>query len=100
MNDKERLNEIIIRYKTVKPFEFYNDIGVIAMDEKDKDWPIEQAKKAVISEDYQTNNEQLKREFKNFFGSVEVIKAKQIEVDRKIKDFTKRVYRAFPWVFL
>ncbi|PDM40394.1 MULTISPECIES: hypothetical protein [unclassified Geobacillus] len=37
MNDKERLNEIIIRYKTVKPFEFYNDIGVIAMDEKDKD---------------------------------------------------------------
>ncbi|QPA33409.1 hypothetical protein [Thermaerobacillus caldiproteolyticus] len=45
MNDKERLNGIIIRYKTVKPFEFYNDIGIIAMDEKDKDWLIEQAEK-------------------------------------------------------
>jgi DNA repair exonuclease SbcCD ATPase subunit len=46
MSDKERLNGIIIRYKTVKPFEFYNDIGIIAMDEKDKDWLIEQAEKA------------------------------------------------------
>jgi DNA repair exonuclease SbcCD ATPase subunit len=45
MSDKERLNGIIIRYKTVKPFEFYNDIGIIAMDEKGKDWLIEQAEK-------------------------------------------------------
>ncbi|TRY28494.1 hypothetical protein FOI67_17425, partial [Geobacillus sp. LEMMJ02] len=48
MNDKERLNEIITRYKNVKPFEIYSDTGIISMiqmDEKDKDWLIEQAEK-------------------------------------------------------
>ncbi|WP_446662970.1 hypothetical protein [Geobacillus sp. CCR] len=48
MNDKERLNEIITRYKNVKPFEIYGDTGIISMvqmDEKDKDWLIEQAEK-------------------------------------------------------
>jgi archaellum component FlaC len=45
MNIKEQLNGIIIRYKTVKPFEFYNGIGIISTDEKDKDWLIEQAEK-------------------------------------------------------
>ncbi|AEH46767.1 hypothetical protein [Parageobacillus thermoglucosidasius] len=38
-------------------------------------------------------------EFKNFFGTVEEIRIKQIEVDKKIKDFTQRVYRSFPWIF-
>jgi DNA repair exonuclease SbcCD ATPase subunit len=48
MNDKERLNEIITRYKNVKPFEIYSDTGIISMiqmDEKDKDWLIARAEK-------------------------------------------------------
>jgi hypothetical protein len=39
-------------------------------------------------------------EFKNFFGTVEEVRAKQIEVDIKIKNFEQRVYQSFPWVFL
>lgn len=49
MNDKERLNGIITRYKNVKPFEIYSDTGIISMiqmDEKDKDWLIARAEKA------------------------------------------------------
>jgi uncharacterized protein YdgA (DUF945 family) len=39
-------------------------------------------------------------EFKNFFGTVEEVRDKQIEVDQKIKNFTQRVYRTFPGIFL
>ncbi|UOE78422.1 hypothetical protein IMI45_20200 (plasmid) [Parageobacillus thermoglucosidasius] len=38
-------------------------------------------------------------EFKNFFGTVEEVRDKQIEVNIKIKNFEQRVYQSFPWVF-
>ncbi|MCG6183306.1 hypothetical protein [Anoxybacillus sp. LAT_26] len=84
MNDKERLNEIITRYKNVKPFEIYSDTGIISMiqmDEKDKDWFIEQAEKV----------EQLQQEIASLKEALNESVKTSVALDNELQQAQKRI---------
>jgi DNA repair exonuclease SbcCD ATPase subunit len=87
------LNGIIIRYKTVKPFEFYNDIGIIAMDEKDKDWLIEQAEKV---EQLEQEIEHLQDELARWEAGLNQTK-EMYELQRQLRQAQEKIDQLKEW---